>query len=477
MIHRTVRSTVFITWFSAVALFAQSPLSRISELVTEFNTTLEELAKSTVLQSHDSYFVNDLFLSIIRQNQAIEAVAKIDTQGVVVNHVTLPGASGISKNVAAERWFRTAADTRQPCNEILSEPAGRIVLYRAWPLTDGTPSPSGFVGVFSVRINVKKLFESLAANESSPLQVIYKGESIASNNWKENERYDQESITLPGGTQFTLRTQNLPDSALELTHRAAPSLPDESEADSFTIPPAREEAATAPSVPQKKDSASPKHSVTKTIPSHSLQSAVLSDSFLFATTLSTINGYRIIMLIAISVLLLIAIAVALVIAIRKMIRKNDATAAARDVSSGPIEAIMIPEQGNGAPTLDMNEVPLTEDLDLTLDIASAERETKELPALRELIAESSHTLKTLDHTADAALRSKVLKQIHEDLSVWVSGELRRLNNQLSSLSQSIRECENTDGHSAELQVLRYEIERIIGEIQAVDQKIPNEIFS
>jgi hypothetical protein len=131
MLYHLFRATVVCLLFPLCALFAQSPFSRMAELIQEFNTAIEGLAASTALKSNDSYFVNDLFLSIVRQNPSIEAVARIDPSGIVINRVTQKGLSGVSKKVADERWFGIVTGNGKPYSDLWSEPSGRIFLLRA----------------------------------------------------------------------------------------------------------------------------------------------------------------------------------------------------------------------------------------------------------------------------------------------------------------------------------------------------------
>jgi flagellar basal body-associated protein FliL len=477
MVYHVCRATVVCLLVPLYSLFAQSPLSRMSELIQEFNTTLEELAKSSVLQSSDSYFVNDLFLSIVRQNPSIVAVAKTDPRGIVINRVTQKGPGGVSKKVAGERWFNAVAGNFEAYIDLWSEPSGRIFQLRAWPLIDSFADSSRFVGIFSVKIDVKEFLSSITSAETCPVQISYKGETVVCSNWRDGESFGQEEMALPGGGLLTVQFQSPADSTPGQMEQMTVSRgnSDDPEIETTTV--------------QTLIPVSEKH-VVKQIPAGAslrnssasftalpVTSTVLNDSFLIGSNLPSLNSGRIVFITILSILTLLAIAIAIAIVFRLMFRKNDAKADASTFSPGPIDAYMIPEPSLEAPLRDTKVVLPTLEAEFLADAAAAERETRELPALRELIAESSKKLGSMDLSGDVADRDRLLREIHENLSIWVSGELRHLTNHLSSLSQSIKECENRDGHSAELQALGYEAERIIKEIQGVEQKIPNEIFS
>jgi hypothetical protein len=421
----------------------------MAELIQEFNTAIEGLAASTALKSNDSYFVNDLFLSIVRQNPSIEAVARIDPSGIVINRVTQKGLSGVSKKVADERWFGIVTGNGKPYSDLWSEPSGRIFLLRAWPLIDSSADSSRLAGLFTVKIDVRKFLSSLASAETNPVLIAYKGETVASSNWREGEPFGQKTMTLPGGDHFTLRFQG-------------PADPE----------PVSENHA----VKQSPAGGSLRHSAALSARPQ-LPSTAVTDSLLIGSNFPALNSGRISLITILAILTLIAIAISLFIVLRMMFRKNDAPANTSDLSPGPIDAYMIPEPSLEAPLRDTKEVWSPLEAEFITDGAVAERETRELPALKERIAESSQKLRCMDLSGDPADRDRLLREIHENLSLWVCGELQHLTNHLSSLSQSIKECERRDGPSAELQVLRYDVERIMEEIQAVERKVPGEIFS
>jgi hypothetical protein len=251
---------------------------------------------------------------------------------------------------------------------------------------------------------------------------------VASSNWREGEPFGQKTMTLPGGDHFTLRFQG-------------PADPE----------PVSENHA----VKQSPAGGSLRHSAALSARPQ-LPSTAVTDSLLIGSNFPAIS---------------------LFIVLRMMFRKNDAPANTSDLSPGPIDAYMIPEPSLEAPLRDTKEVWSPLEAEFITDGAVAERETRELPALKERIAESSQKLRCMDLSGDPADRDRLLREIHENLSLWVCGELQHLTNHLSSLSQSIKECERRDGPSAELQVLRYDVERIMEEIQAVERKVPGEIFS
>ena len=474
--YRFCRLVVVYLLVPLYCVFPQSPLSRMTELIQEFNTMIEELAKSSVLQSHDSYFVNDLFLSIVRQNPFIEAVAKTDPQGIIVNRITKNGSRGVSKRVAGERWFSTVAGNRKPYSDFWSEPSGRIFLLRAWPLIDTSTDSSRFVGIFTVKIDVQKFLGSLSITESLPVQIAYKDEIVASSRWREGVPFSQETMALPGGGLFTVRFQSPADSGQEQSERMAASWE------------LTENHTRAPSTVQELIPVSKKHAAkpilaeashqnwTASFTARPLTSIVLNDSFLIGSKLPALSNGRFVFIIVFSILTLIAIAISLVIVFRQMVRKNSDSADTDALSPGPIDAFMIPGASFRTPVRMAKKVSQPQSAEIITDTAAAERETRELPALRELITESSRKLKCMDQSVDAVERDRLLREIHENLSIWVTGELQHLTSHLGSLSQSIRECENRDGNSAEFQVLRYEVERIITDIQDVERKVPKEIF-
>jgi hypothetical protein len=108
-----------------------------------------------------------------------------------------------------------------------------------------------------------------------------------------------------------------------------------------------------------------------------------------------------------------------------------------------------------------------------LDAAShAERETRELPALREFIDDFLKKIHEVSLESNIKQRNRVFEEINDDLNVWARSEIKQLSGRLGLLLLAIKECENKDGNSAELQVLRYEVMRIIKEVEDVQERLP-----
>ncbi|MBN1129725.1 MAG: hypothetical protein JXA71_12095 [Chitinispirillaceae bacterium] len=445
-------------------LFAQSPASSLSESMHEFMTTLEELSNSTVLRSDDTYFVNDLFLSISRQNPTIISVTRMTPEGIVTNRVTARGIGAARKNVSGERWFGVVCASMQPYANLLTESSGRISLLCAWPLVDDSAQPPLLAGIFSVKINVRELLASLLKYESGAVSALHGTTTLFSRGWREGKSYREEVLWLTKTNRITVRYQEKAFTSdrgeTGLTDTASVPVPGGHGKQART-------AGMSASIP-------PVSVKGKSLFEHELDSPIamvpvvhptaFTDSFLLASDLPAGASGKMIVIASLAVLTLIAILFALVAAIRLMPKRNEAHAISRILSPGPIDAIVIP--GDSAMVIDSRA-----------EISSAERETKQLPAIRELIAESSRKLKFMDGGIDPALRAHLLKGIHENLSLWVSAEISHLSGHLAALSESIRACEAMNGNAPELQVLRYEIERIIEELQCVDRKIPSGFFS
>jgi hypothetical protein len=468
MVKRFFRLVAGVLSVQSVVLFAQSPVTHVSELMQEFSTTLEELSKSTVLLSDDSYFVNDLFLSIVRQNQAIEVVAKVNPEGTMVNRVTPKGVSGTLKNVADERWFGIVSKTKQPYADLWTETPDKITLFRAWPLIDDSAQPGRLAGVFIVKIDVRELLAMLLQNESVAASARYNNTTVFSHGWREGEAWSEESLWLTSRDQVTLRYQQVVSTASVPGELDVVAVPGPAARKSGEKMPATKTLAATPPAKKKRQAVSGRAQTGISAVTSSIHQTMLTDSFLAAADLPAASSARITGIVVLSILTLIVIAFSLIVVIRRMPKKHEMHAFSSPLSPGPIDALMI--SGDSAIVADQGA-------DAAEDVSSVERETRLLPALKELIAESSRKLKNMESSTDATLRSRMLREIHENLSLWVSAELSRVTGHLSSLSHSIRECETVDGHTPELQVLRYEIERIIEEIHGVDQRIPNEIFS
>ncbi|MBN2035788.1 MAG: cache domain-containing protein, partial [Chitinispirillaceae bacterium] len=362
-VYRFCFLTVLI---GASLLFAETPCSRMAHLMQEFTTTIEELAKSAVLLSHDSYFVHDLFLSIIRQNPSIEVIAKIDSSGTTVARMTPAGVHGTGTIVANERWFKTVVAAMRPYCAVWKTRAGSVVLFRAWPLVDPSQSPGRLTGIFAVKIDLKRHMAILLKNETVPVEIRYKENMLVRHKWEGVDTYHIEALELPGAEKLEVRY----------------AVPDN---DSLVrdIPPVDEPPQAVRSIPRKKPKANnglkKMRFESPALAATSFPPTLLADSLFAASSLPPMSSSRIILFILLAGVALVIIIASLVILIRGMFHTVDFRTFYRTLSpSGPIDAIMVPDKARQARSEDTREFKLFPGPEEPVDISGPERETKEL---------------------------------------------------------------------------------------------------
>jgi hypothetical protein len=355
-----------------------------------------------------------------------------------------------------------------------------VYLFRAWPLFENSASLNRFVGVFTVKIDVKKYLAGVQKNESEPVQVLYNGTPLYSRNWEGDAGAVEGSLKLTETDELVIRYKRAdgqaaapaPQPAIHEKAAAPAAPPAKAAARAEPEKRAAAQAAEAPVVEKRRVMAVP-----AVLPGQDRQ--MITDSLLAASINPTIGLQRAALaIILLGVALVLSIVLFLLMFRRLRRQRQREKARAAMLRPEPIDAIMIPEMDQSRTGEDTRALPQpsAEGAEILSEISSVERETKELPALKELIAESSRKLTEYGTAANPVLRSHLLRDIHENLSVWVSGELRVLTGQLDQLSESIRLCEKNDGHTAELQMLRYEIARILEEVHGIDQRIAREIL-
>ena len=444
---------------------AQTSLERIGESLRGLTTTLEELSKSTVLEARDSLSVNEVFLSVIRQNPSILVMTKIGPDGMIRNRVTAAGASRPVASVADERWFAQTMASQQPYSGIMRDAQGGLLVIRAWPLFEPSSPDSRLAGILTAKIDIPKHLAGALKDETAPVLVLYHGASLFKRNWDETGDYAEGSVKLTDAQNLVIRYKTAAASAASTVVAASqtqtPALPAPAAGpDSVAARPPVETGAAeaAPKTKKEPPALSPAPGVA------SGSASLFTDSILASADLFPSNRRPMAIAVTVVVLALaIGASVYGVAAIRRSRRRRRRNARSSImVSPGPTSAIVIDREPNGLPAE-------TESLE---EITSAERETKQLPAMRELIAESSKKLRELDQETDPILRDQIFHDIQDNLSLWVNSELRQLTQRLDKLAESIRGCEKEGGKSAELQVLRYEIGRIIKEIDTLAKKVP-----
>lgn len=442
---------------------APASVERITEQLQNLNTRIDEIRAAPVIQSHDATEVEEYFLDMIKQNPSIQVMARIDTDGTLLTRVNRRGASRQVVNVAKEHWFSNLCKTKQPFNGVLADGTGRILLVHAWPIIETADSIGRLTGVFSVKVDIKKYLSAMQdqQNKGDPIMVLFRGTPLFSRNWNSKKRYDEVPVKLSGpeGDEFTVCfekdvSQSAPQVSGSETEntRSFPGGAADGKKDPAQKPP--------PGAPGYQKSASPEEPVSliaELVPKP--ESGPVHDSGLF-------------MMIGLSA----GIAVALVVFVMVfLIRRNHRERLDGEMFSTmrrqePFEAILLDDEAAAI----SGEHPFITEAHTLDECISVERETKELPVLQELITESSKKLHEGDRAADPAARSMLFNKIHDDLNVWIKSEFRHLSLRLNQVSETIKECENQDGCSAELRELRYEIGKILEEMAQLEKRLPQE---
>jgi hypothetical protein len=413
---------------------------------------------------------------VIRQNPSILAMTRIGPDGMILNLVNAAGINHKIKSVADERWFTHFMATPQPSTSVARDPHGNVVMLRVWPLLESSSPGSRLGGIFTAKIDIKELIADAQKDKFAPIEVLFHGTPFFSRNWDESGDYAEGSLKLDDGQELVIRYKTTVASPARETVGAMQAVPAAALRGKDTALAAKPDSAVVAQPEAAAASVVEKAPLTKKIPATpharvaSHPGSFFTDSILSAADIPRAN-YRtmIIVLIAAALALTCGASLLTILILRRSGKRRHRDARASFmVSPGPTSAIAVEKEHRGVPAEATYQVE-TESLE---EITAAERETKQLPAIRELIAESSKKLRELDLETDPILRDQIFHDIQDNLAFWVSGELRLLTQRLDQLAESIRQSEKHDGKSAELQVLRYEISRIIRELDNVGKKIP-----
>jgi hypothetical protein len=444
---------------------AQTSLDRINESFRELNATLEDLSKSAVLHGRDTNSVSEIFNSVLRQYPSILSMSTIGPDGMIRSTVTAAGSGRRLASVADEQWFSQLMATQRPYGGIVRTQQGAVQQFRAWPIFEQSSPGSRLAGILTARIDLKKFLADIQKNGSSPLLVLHRNTPLLRRNWDEAGDYAEGTVRLTNDEELVVRYRAGASPASEATapQQTAPSLP--AVAPDSSKPTASETARTQ--TPRTVAETAPNNPLAPPRPATFFTDSILSTS----DSPLSIRPSTVVLIIAMSlafVLLVLIVIVFLVSRTRRQRRRD--TRSSIMVSPGPTSAIVIENSQSGIAIT--NTVPPGTETLAVEEITSPERETKALPAIRELIAESTRKLRDLDKATDPIQRDQLLHDIQDNLTLWVNGELRQLTDRLDRISDSIKESEKHNGKSAEMQVLRYEIGRIIGEIEGLAKKIP-----
>ena len=495
--------------------------SQIAGFLQDLTTRIEEIANAPVLKSSDSYVVEEYMGVMISQNPAIQQMAVIQPDGSIKIQVNDKGNSTQTGSVANESWFTAVCASKQPYNGVMRNEQGAVLLFRVWPLLGKTVEKK-LIGLVTVKLDVRKYIQYLSGNKNEPLEILYGTTPLFSRNWNAAgaDNILEDSFTFSVADKLVIRYRAFSGPPVTPESQAPPA-PNEKIAlqrptgdtanamtpDIRAIPPvngkttdgqldsgrkisgdaatyavaandsARDETPTAPDLSKPGPAAANK--VAESSKSATIQSWLSTDSIRTAGYVGSSDKRIVLFILLIAGLCFVIIFIITTIMVRRARRRRSEEKAREAMfKPDPVPSVMA---DNDATSLDKEDTRLLDKIPavrpeysgvLLDEVSHAERETKELPALREFIDDFLKKIHEVSMESNINQRNRVFEEINDDLNVWARSEIRQLSGRLGLLLQSIKECESKDGNSAELQVLRYEIMRIIKEVEDVEERLP-----
>jgi hypothetical protein len=497
-------------------------------LLQNLTTRLEEIATAPVLQSNDSYVLEEYLNVMLIQNPEIREIARFQPDGSIVKIAASTGFSVPERNVDSEPWFTSVCQTRAPYNSLIKDKQGAPLLFRAWPILGPGPEKK-ILGVTCVKVDLNKFIQSVSENKNDPLEVLYNGIPVFRRNWKDIHSILEDSFIFSGAERFVVRytdpradlsAQKSPASEQttaspkdipvdrSITPAAAQTMPaekeiqPESEPDTAASPTLAEpglkipeelepETAAVAPVPDKAPgtliTAPSAQKVAESANAATLQSRLSTNSILTTGYIGSSNRRVVLFVLLFTGLGFVVVFIIATIMIRRSRRRRNLEKERKAILKPDRVPVTMAEKDTQpmdkeeGRTTAREETRLVEKIPAVrpefsgkqLDETScAERETKELPALREFIDDFLKKIHDVSHENNINQRNRIFEEINDDLNLWARSEIKQLSGRLGLLLQAIKECERKEGNSAELQVLRYEVMRIIKEIDDVEERLP-----
>jgi hypothetical protein len=512
---------------SLVSALAGVPAEQISGFLQDLTTRIEEAASAPVLKTDDAYVLEEYLNVMVIQNPAIRQMARINPDGTIFKLAGGSDNSSMFGDVTNKPWFVSVCRTKRPHNSLIRDQDGTVLVVRVWPLL-GPADEKRLIGLVVVKVDVKKYIQSLSDKNSEPIEILFGTTPIFSRNWTATVADDflEDSFTFSATDKFVVRylvpensapepaaaapkqnsepsAQNVPATASAI-HAAPPAsaereaVSDERERkinpdESSTDEEAGENKTPAVAAIERDNirdtpamSARPS-ATAETSNAATVRSWLSTDSILTTGYTGSSNRQVVLFLILAAGLGFVMIFIVTTIMVRRA-RRQRREEREREIMFRP-EPVPFAGAENDTRSLDQEDTRILakEDTRLLekipavrpaltekpLDSAShAERETREFPALREFIDDFLKKIHEVSKENNVKERNRLFEEIHDDLNVWARSEIRQLSGRLGLLLQSIKECESKEGNSAELQVLRYEIMRIVKEIEGVEDRLP-----
>lgn len=504
----------------------------IAGFLQDLTTRTEEIATAPVLHSTDNYVLEEYLNVMVIQNPELREIGRVQPDGTMLKAVASSGYTAQNRNVSSDSWFTAVSLTREPYCGLLSDKRGTALLLRAWPLLE-PGSGKKVLGITYVKIDINKFIQSVSQSKNEPLEVLYNTTPVFRRNWTGIRTILEDSFTFSSSDKFVIRytepqiqlpaqktgspvplsvSPTITATPPPSTQTASPTIDPLSSAQALVQQEVMPENAALPiitgqdqdttevSEPQNTGTEpvhetisdggiapSATNNVAESANAATLQSWLSTDSILTAGYVGSSDKQVVLLILLFTGLGFVVVFIIATIMIRRA-RRRRAEEKERDAmfKPDPIPAIIADKDTK---MMDKEETRLMDKEDTRLiekipavrpgfsgeqldETSLAERETRELPALREFMDDFIKKIHELSLESNINQRNRVFEEINDDLNVWARSEIKQLSGRLGLLLQAIRECESKDGNSAELQVLRYEVMRIIKEVEDVQERLP-----
>ena len=144
---------------------------------------LSEIASSPRIASMGLDSVNALFGSLLKRNQAVTKLMRINSAGIVINESSKAGNEKSMRDISGQRWFVQVKSTKRPYYGTSRDSLGSTSFFWVWPMQN---SARQFAGTITAQIHPSRIVSSVNGTALLPLKIVCNGKIVHKHLWNDN---------------------------------------------------------------------------------------------------------------------------------------------------------------------------------------------------------------------------------------------------------------------------------------------------
>ena len=476
LIIKTRKIAVLLTISALPLIVSANQVDKATSMIKRLDTRFSGMASTTKVGKMGLDSMNIFFETVQKKIPAIETLMRINSNGMVINEISMHQMDYKMRNVSEQKWFLHVKSTHSPYYGLNRDSSGNASFFWAWPIIS---DDSLFNGVISAKIKPSEILKMASVSDTTPITIIFNNTTVYKRNSPDNLPTKSDTLLLSKQSIIIIRSAAVSNTYIkkDSTRNSILNAGNDNSAVSGTT---------------ENLSLKTAHPAQDSFHEQAPSAPVVYKSDFIESASSERHSARSIIFAIVTTLLFLTGAFILLKRFKKVSFKKEFSLPEIDsceLDTAKIDTALLVQDE----TLDVvdiltptftetvrNKTITTQDSFSSLEIINTldyEDETKAHHP--EIFHESEQPVvfkepdKQLDNTdpLEQKLRRELYMEIHNQIMQWVVGESARLSGRIEELNERLEKSEN--GSTPEIEQIRQEAQEISKEIELFKTHLTN----